>query len=70
MREIDGQYSGDADCDGMPDCPGDYNFNGVRNGGDLGYLLAYWGDPAGDLNGDGTTNGADLGLFLGYWGEC
>lgn len=70
MVEMDGPFSGDADCDGILDCPGDFNHDGHRNGGDLGSLLAWWGTPGGDINGDGTTNGADLGLFLGYWGDC
>ena len=68
--EMDGPFTGDADCDGNPDCPGDLNGDGLRNGGDLGMLLAYWGGADGDLNGDGTTNGGDLGLLLSYWGDC
>ena len=68
--DMDGPFTGDADCDGNPDCPGDFNGDGLRNGGDLGVLLAYWGGPLGDLNGDGTTNGGDLGLLLSYWGQC
>ena len=52
------------------DCPGDFNGDGVVNGGDIGTLLAAWGGADGDLNGDGTTNGGDLGLLLSYWGDC
>ena len=33
-----------SDRDGMPDCPGDDNFNGVRNGGDFGLFLGSRGD--------------------------
>ena len=42
--EMDGPFTGDAECDGNPDCPGDFNGEGLRNGGDLGVLLACWGD--------------------------
>ena len=62
--KIEGEDSGDDDCDGMPDRHGDLNFNGVRDGGDLGHLPANWREPTGDLSGDGTTDGGDLG----YWG--
>lgn len=49
---------------GAPACPGDFNADGLRNGADLGFLLANWGTPGADLNADGTTNGADLGALL------
>jgi hypothetical protein len=44
----------------------DFNNDCVVDGGDLGTLLAAWGNPGGpeDLNGDGTVDGADLGLLL------
>jgi filamentous hemagglutinin len=51
---------------------GDFNGDGVVNGGDLGTLLASWG-PCGepccnaDLNGDGIVSGADLGILLTNW---
>ncbi len=46
-------------------CPGDFNSDGIRNGADLGTLLAAFGvSAAGDMNGDGVTDGADLGAFL------
>ena len=46
-------------------CPGDFNSDGIRNGADLGALLAAFGvSAAGDMNGDGVTDGADLGAFL------
>ncbi|MAD19128.1 MAG: hypothetical protein CMJ52_02765 [Planctomycetaceae bacterium] len=50
---------------------GDFNGDGCVDGGDLGFLLAAWGDCDGcpeDLNGDGVTDGADLGIFLSLWG--
>lgn len=49
--------------------PGDFNGDGVVNGGDLGLLLAAWAtlEAKYDLNGDGIINGADLGLFLALW---
>lgn len=54
------------------DCA-DLDRDGMVDGGDLGLLLALWGDArdgfgaAGDLNGDGQVDGADLGLLLAGW---
>jgi hypothetical protein len=53
-----------------PPCPGDYNGDGFRNGGDLATLLSAWGTAAADITGDGTTNGADLAVLLSGWGAC
>ena len=53
------------------DCPGDFNGDGIRNGGDLGSLLAAWNQPGcTDLDHSGKTDGADLGLLLGLLGPC
>ena len=54
------------------DCPGDLDFNGTINGGDLGIFLAFWqtSHSNADLNGDGVVNGGDLGLLLSFWGAC
>ena len=67
----------DEDGNGVPDdcvaCPGDFNDNGVVDGGDLGLMLVAWGtcsECPEDLNGDGNVNGADLGLMLVAWGVC
>jgi CxxC motif-containing protein (DUF1111 family) len=67
----------DEDGNGIPDecvaCPGDFNENGVVDGGDLGLMLVAWGSCTGcpeDLNADGNVNGADLGLMLVAWGVC
>lgn len=49
-------------------CPGDFNGDGVRDGADLGALLAGWGSAGGDVNGDGVTDGADLGALLAVFG--
>jgi hypothetical protein len=51
----------------------DINVDGNVDGGDLGLLLASWGDCLegccdADLNGDGVIDGADLGLLLSEWG--
>lgn len=56
----------------QPACDGDLNGDGVIDGGDLGGLLAAWGNMSGpeDLNGDGTVDGADLGILLSGWGPC
>jgi len=49
-------------------CLGDFDFDGTRDGADLGILLNNWGNPGiGDLDGDGTVDGADLGLLLNLW---
>lgn len=51
---------------------GDFDGNGIVNGGDLGILLAVWGPVTCgsqyDLNGDCVVDGADLGAFLADWG--
>ena len=54
-------------CDAS-DCLGDFNDDGVRDGADLGSILAAWGTSSGDVNGDGVTDGADLGAFLAVFG--
>ncbi|MCH2161744.1 MAG: hypothetical protein MK085_07705 [Phycisphaerales bacterium] len=60
-------------------CTGDFNEDGLVDGGDLGLLFAAWGpcnneDPnepcCKDLNGDGEVSGGDLGALLSSWGEC
>ncbi|MCH2161248.1 MAG: trypsin-like peptidase domain-containing protein [Phycisphaerales bacterium] len=57
-------------------CFGDLDGDGQVGGGDLGLILAMWGQCtagqpcSGDLNGDGQVNGGDLGLLLGLWQSC
>ncbi len=51
-------------------CPGDFNGDGMRDGADLGTLLAGWGTAGGDVNGDGLTDGADLGGLLAIFGTA
>jgi hypothetical protein len=58
-----------AACSGG-NCPGDFNADGVRDGADLGALLAGWGTAGGDVNGDGVTDGADLGALLAVFGTA
>lgn len=61
-----------AECDGV--CEGDLNLDGERDGGDLGFLFAAWGDcpPASfcraDLDRDGRVSGEDLGRLLSLFG--
>jgi hypothetical protein len=50
-------------------CAGDLNADGIRDGADLGALLAGWGTSSGDVDDDGTTDGADLGAFLAVFGQ-
>jgi len=46
----------------------DLDGNGSIGGGDIGALLARWGQPgAGDFNLDGVVDSADLGLLLADW---
>jgi hypothetical protein len=51
---------------------GDFDGNGIVNGGDLGILLALWGPISCgsryDLNNDCVIDGGDLGIFLADWG--
>lgn len=56
------------ECD-TSNCLGDFNDDGVRDGADLGALLAGWGTSSGDVNDDGITDGADLGAFLAVFGQ-
>lgn len=55
-------------------CPGDFNTDGIVDGGDMGLLLSSWGfcgaNCPHDLNNDGKVNGGDLGLLLSGWGSC
>lgn len=64
---------------GFPEPAPDINGDGVVNGGDLGLLLASWGDCSGgggscdtgclgDLDCSGTVDGSDLGVMLAAWG--
>ena len=47
----------------------DVNRDGVVDGSDLSYVLAYWGsdDPSADINGDGIVDGGDVTILLGAW---
>lgn len=61
-----------SQCGGL--CEGDINQDGVRDGGDLGFLIAAWGEcPVAsfcraDLNRDGAVGGDDLGRLLSLLG--
>ncbi|MDB4780355.1 hypothetical protein OAG48_00325 [bacterium] len=74
-------YCTEAEIDGTVDHPDqivvvsilpdpDFNDDGLVNGADLAFILAFWGtnDPDVDLNGDGMVTAADLGILLGAWG--
>ena len=57
----------------VSNCDGDFNDDGIVDGGDFGGLLAQWGECPKcqeDLNNDGVVDGADVGLFLALWGVC
>lgn len=53
-------------------CGGDFDGDHIIGGGDMGVLLAGWGEsnPALDLDGDGVIGGGDLGVLLGAWGQA
>lgn len=54
-----------------PRLAADLDCDGLVGGGDLGMLLAAWGEvDAGiaDLTGDGVVDAADLALMLASWG--
>ena len=53
-----------------PDCPADFNDDGLVDTADLLILLASWGTPDGDVDGDGDTDTWDLLALLGAWGAC
>lgn len=71
---LDANHDGVTDCceapTGCDPCPADFNGDGAVNGGDIGYLLAFWGLSAADLDGDSVVTGADLGILLAAWGPC
>jgi len=52
-------------------CLADINGDRVRNGTDLGYLLAQWATPgSADIDGSGAVDGVDLAYLLANWGPC
>jgi hypothetical protein len=53
-------------------CFADFNNDGIRNTGDLNFLLGEFGcnvDCLTDLNGDGLVNTGDLNMFLVIYGS-
>jgi hypothetical protein len=68
------ELSGTFNCSDAPSCSGDFDDNGVVDGGDFGLILSKWGAcPAPcpeDLDNNGEVNGADVGLLLTFWGTC
>ena len=54
-----------------PGCAADLDGDGTVAGGDLGILLASWGQSgAADLDASGVVDAGDLATFLGAWGDC
>jgi len=52
-------------------CLGDINTDGMRDGADLGILLAQWGSAgSADIDSSGTVEGGDLTYLLASWGPC
>ena len=58
------------ECDDQVELIGDLNGDCSVNGGDLGILIAQWGESgtSGDLDDDGTVGGGDLGIILSNFG--
>jgi len=50
--------------------PADLDGDGVVGSGDIGLVLAAWGNAGGpeDLDGDGVVGSGDLGILLAAWG--
>ena len=62
---------GGVECEDVDVCVADLNGDAVVNGGDIGLLLAQFGEAgSADFDGSGTVNGADLGFMLAEWGVC
>ena len=62
---------GGVECEDGEICIADLNGDAVVNGGDIGLLLAQFGEAgSADFDGSGTVNGADLGFMLAEWGVC
>lgn len=57
-----------------PPCDGDFNFDKIVNGSDIGYFLGKWLQTENivncDFSHDGIVDQEDLGLFLGMIGPC
>ncbi len=56
-----------------PECPADFDGDGMVTAADLALLLGSWGDCPGcppDFNDDGMVNAFDLATLLGTWGDC
>ena len=75
VDQIDGQwydFGGNTISDECPECPADFNGDGIVDGYELNYLLGAWDtdDQLADLDDDGTVDGADLSTILGAWGVC
>lgn len=52
-------------------CLGDINTDGMRDGADLGIMLAQWGSAgSADIDSSGTVEGGDLTYLLASWGPC
>ena len=51
---------------------GDWDGDGVVDGGDIGLFLIEWKtkDSPADFDGDGIVGGGDLGLLLIAFGDC
>lgn len=75
LCDIESGASLDSNSDGIPDecqpCAMDVDQNGAVDGGDIAWVLGFWGLSWGaDLDGSGTVDGADLAMVLGAWGSC
>ena len=53
-----------------PECPGDFDGNGVIDVNDLLYVISTYGTPEGDANGDGGTDVDDILYLINLYGSA
>ena len=56
-------------CQDSPECPGDFDSNGVIDVNDVLYIISTYGTPDGDANGDGNTNVDDILYIITIYGS-
>ncbi|MBG83786.1 MAG: hypothetical protein CMJ40_04470 [Phycisphaerae bacterium] len=56
-------------CNETPECPGDFDGNGVIDVNDLLFVISAYGTPEGDANGDGGTDVDDILFLINLYGS-
>lgn len=67
---IDGIRVESPICQESPQCPGDFDDNGVIDVNDLLFVIGFFGTPDGDVDGDGATNVDDILLIINLYGSA